>query len=126
MTRINKKPSLAHSNDTEIIRNYIIVLASVVDNIKKLPKPQNAIFMSKGYDSDSDDDDDLDDADFPMYSEMEMTTLRSVLSLLNDVPRVIFLVQRVDLFLQEPDILLNLCQVCHALASNKNAVTECK
>lgn len=108
------------------MRNYIIVLASVVDNIKKLPKPQNTIFMSKSYESDTDEEDDVDDEDFPMYSEMEMATLRSVLSLLNDVPRVIFLVQRVDLFLQEPEILLNLCQVCHALASNKNAVTECK
>lgn len=96
-----------------------------MDNIKRLPKPQNAIFMSKSYDS-SDEEDDVDDEDFPMYSEMEMSTLRSVLSLLNDVPRVIFLVQRVDLFLQEPETLLNLCQVCHALASNKNAVTECK
>lgn len=116
----------SHSNDIEIIRNYIIVLASVVDNIKKLPKPSSDIFMNKSYESDSDVDDDEDEEDFPMYTEMEMTTLRAVLSLLNDVPRVIFLVQRVDLFLQEPEILLNLCQICHALTSNKNAVTECK
>uniref|UniRef100_A0A336MWB4 Ubiquitin-protein ligase E3C n=1 Tax=Culicoides sonorensis TaxID=179676 RepID=A0A336MWB4_CULSO len=116
-----------HSNDMEIIRNYIIVLASVIDNIKKLPKPQNGVFMSKGYDSSSDEEDVDDDCeDFPMYSEMEMATLRSVLLLVNDVPRVIFLVQRVDLFLQEPDILMNYCQICHALTSNKNAVNECK
>lgn len=116
-----------HSSNMEVVRNYIKVLASVIDNVKKLPRPHTSNWHATKHYEDSDSDESDQEADYPMYSDMEMRTLLAVLGLLNEVPRVIFLVQRVDLFLNEPEILSNLCDLCHALmTSNKNAVYECK
>lgn len=101
-------------NEKHVIRNYFTVLSALIGNLQKLPKQSKYGGGVGGNDSDDDDDND-DDHDVEMYSFMEINVLTDTLALMNETKRVIFIVQRVELFLDEPEIMLDLCNIQHSL-----------
>lgn len=113
-----------HTDEKDFVRDYVKVLAALIHCIQKLPKGHSA--RLSGHDSDSDGDAD-NDHDIDMFSEMEINCLTTILGKLNETSRALFIVQRANWFLDEPEVLLNFCSICHALmTSSKSAVNEYK
>uniref|UniRef100_A0A182P9B5 Ubiquitin-protein ligase E3C n=1 Tax=Anopheles epiroticus TaxID=199890 RepID=A0A182P9B5_9DIPT len=113
------------SNSKEHFSAYLKVVASMVDNITKLPRKAIRSSINRPLDDSSDSDSDGEDG--PSLSPREAALLHAVIGMLNERRRVSFIVRMIDLVLDDPIAVQNLCQICHQLMTyNRMAVYEYK
>ncbi|XP_058118357.1 ubiquitin-protein ligase E3C [Anopheles ziemanni] len=104
---------------------YLKVIASMMDNINKLPRKtiRSSINRPLGDSSDSESDSE----DVPALSPTEGCLLQDIIGMLNESRRVAYIVRTIDTVLDEPVAVQNLCQICHQLMTyNRMAVYEYK
>uniref|UniRef100_A0A182MXZ7 Ubiquitin-protein ligase E3C n=1 Tax=Anopheles dirus TaxID=7168 RepID=A0A182MXZ7_9DIPT len=113
------------TNTKEQFSAYLKVVASMVDNITKLPRKTIRSSINRPLDDSSDSDSDGEDS--PTFSPREAALLHTIIAMLNERRRVTFIVRMIDSVLDETVVVQNLCQVCHQLMTyNRMAVYEYK
>lgn len=124
LDRIKSNPILA--------RNYIIVLGSLSENIRKLQQ-RSSHSLLKQYDVEVEADDDIDsEEEDGQKSESipvaERDCLLEAITLLNDQERVELILDNIDNsseLLEDAQVLYSLCKICHNLMLNhRTAVFE--
>lgn len=107
-------------SDATLARNYIIVLGNLSENIRKLQqRSSNSLF--KQYDieeAEADDDIDSDEDDdhkMESISTAERDCLLEAITLLNDQERVELILDNIDNYLDDVQVLYSLCKICHNL-----------
>ncbi|XP_053680763.1 ubiquitin-protein ligase E3C [Anopheles nili] len=118
-----------HVDDTSNTKGqfsaYLKVVASMVDNITKLPRKTIRSSVNRPLDDSSDSESDTEDGS--SLSSREAALLQEVIVMLNERRRVSFFVRMIDAVLDEPVAVQNLCQICHQLMTyNRMAVYEYK
>ncbi|XP_058057066.1 ubiquitin-protein ligase E3C isoform X2 [Anopheles bellator] len=109
----------------ELFSAYLKVIASMVDNITKLPR-DTISSLSRPLD-DSSDSESESDVDGPTLGSIEAAILQEIICMLNENRRVAYLVGTIDTVLDDAQAMQNLCQVCHSLMTfNRMAVYEYK
>lgn len=97
----------------------------MTEHFSKLPKNTIHIEQKSHESSDSESGDHQDDEE--MFSAIERETLFDILRLLEDTRRSIFIVEQIDLYLDEPKAIQYICQIDHDLMSyNRSAVYDYK
>lgn len=91
-------------------------------HFSKLPKKTIHI-EQKSHESSDSESGDQDDEE--MFSAIERETLFDILRLLEDTRRSIFIVEQIDLHLDEPNAIQYICQIDHDLI-NRSAVYDYK
>uniref|UniRef100_A0A182VM51 HECT-type E3 ubiquitin transferase n=1 Tax=Anopheles merus TaxID=30066 RepID=A0A182VM51_ANOME len=113
------------STSKEHFRAYLKVVASMVDNITKLPRKTIRSSINRPLDDSSDSDSDGEDG--PTLGPREGALLHAVIGMLNERRRVSFIVRLIDTVLDDPLAVQHLCQICHQLMTyNRMAVYEYK
>ncbi|XP_061509954.1 ubiquitin-protein ligase E3C [Anopheles gambiae] len=113
------------STSKEHFRAYLKVVASMVDNITKLPRKTIRSSINRPLDDSSDSDSDGEDG--PALGPREAALLHAVIGMLNERRRVSFTVRLIDTVLDDPLAVQHLCQICHQLMTyNRMAVYEYK
>lgn len=100
-------------------RNYIMVLGSLSGNIRKLQQ-RSSHSLFKQYDIDVEADDDIDSDEEEDYkiesiSLAERDCLIETITLLNDQKRVELILDNIDNYLDDVQVLYSLCKICHNL-----------
>lgn len=100
-------------------RNYIIILGSLSENIRKLHQ-RSSHSLFKQYDMEVEADDDIDsdeeeDHKIESISITERDCLLEAITLLNDQERVELILDNVDNYLDDVQVLYSLCKICHNL-----------
>lgn len=115
------------TSNSQYIRCYIQVLAKMSNNIRKLPRRSAAAMLRNSDDTMDDDADDIDsdsDSDYrgrgmpkktATISILERDCLLEAISQLNEQERAELIVDSVELFLDDSDVLFSLCKICHNL-----------
>lgn len=114
-----------------LIRNYINVLGSLSENIRKLQQSSSHPRFRQ-YDMDVEPDDDSDDDEeeendrkIETISVIERDCLFEVITMLNDEKRVELVLDNIDDYLDDVQVLYALCKICHNLMLyHRKAVSE--
>lgn len=103
-------------------RDYINVLGSLSDNIRKLQLQQRSsnpllrqYDMEVEADDDSDTDVEIDRTMVQAISTTERDCLTDVISRLNDEKHVAVMLDSIDYYLDDVHVLYSLCKICHNL-----------
>ncbi|ETN66654.1 ubiquitin protein ligase [Anopheles darlingi] len=108
----------------ELFSAYLKVIASMVDNVTKLPRD---IIRYYTHTLDDSSDSESDGEDAPRLTNIEESVLLETIAMLNDGRRVTYLVDTVLTVLEDVATMQSLCQICHSLMSyNRLAVYEYK
>lgn len=121
------------TNNVQYVRDYIRVLAKMSNNIRKLPRRSAVTIFRQNDDEMMDDDDDDADSDSDSNDNRRATgfggggrkrepitieereCLLEVINMLNDQRRAQLIVDNIDAFLDDSEILSSLCKICHNL-----------
>uniref|UniRef100_A0A182QT97 Ubiquitin-protein ligase E3C n=1 Tax=Anopheles farauti TaxID=69004 RepID=A0A182QT97_9DIPT len=113
------------TNSKEQFSAYLKVIASMVDNITKLPRKTIRSSINRPLEDSTDSDSDGEDS--PTFSPREAALLHTIIAMLNERRRVTFIVRMIDTVLDDGVAVQNLCQICHHLMTyNRMAVYEYK
>lgn len=105
----------------DFIRNYIKVLGTLSNNIRKLQhRSKQSIFRQDDYAMEVDPDDDFDSDDEEQrcketISNMERECLQDVIALLNQQKRADLILEHNENYLDDLNVLYSLCKICHNL-----------
>lgn len=121
MERIKHNPHL--------LRNYINVLGNLSENIRKLQqRSSHSLFKQYDMEIEAEDDIDSDEEDnhkSESISPTERDCLIEAITLLNDQQRVELILDQIDNYLDDVQVLDSLCKICHNLMLyHRSAVSE--
>uniref|UniRef100_A0A182JPA3 Ubiquitin-protein ligase E3C n=1 Tax=Anopheles christyi TaxID=43041 RepID=A0A182JPA3_9DIPT len=123
--KLDKRHVDETSNSKGHFSAYLKVVASMVDNITKLPRKTIHSSINRPMDDSSDSDSDGEDGS--TLSPREAALLHAVIGMLNERRRVSYIVRMIETVLDEPMVVQHLCQICHQLMTyNRMAVYEYK